>query len=322
MKRSLSKTEEQRSASVAVIIPAYNEEKTIADVVAEYRKALPEATIFVGDNNSQDDTVRFAEEAGAQVIPCDAQGKGNAVRFMLQSIDSDVYVMTDADLTYSATNIRELLDPVLEKQADMVVGSRVQISRRAFSLSHKIGNAVLTTLLNRIFKVKLRDVLSGYRALSRQLVDDLILLAEGFEIEAELTIRSLQEGYRIMEVPVDYRHRPEGSDSKLNTWGDGFLILYTIITLFRDYNPMFFFFLLSFVFFLGGLGAGVYIFIGYLQTGNMYHVGLAIFTALCILLSAIIFMMGLVLDSFHNSWRLTQEGMRRLFRQKSRDNED
>jgi glycosyltransferase involved in cell wall biosynthesis len=308
--------------TVAVIIPAYNEESTIGDVVSEYRKALPEATLYVGDNNSHDDTVLHAEKAGAQVIPCDTQGKGHAVRHMLQSIDADIYVMTDADLTYSAANIRELLDPVMEKRADMVVGSRVQVSRRAFSFSHKIGNFILTSLLNRIFKVRLKDILSGYRVLSRRLVDDLILLAEGFEIEAELTIRSLQEGYRILEIPVDYRHRPEGSDSKLNTWGDGFLILYTIITLFRDYNPMFFFFILSFIFFLGGLGSGVYIFISYLQTGKMYNVGLAIFTALCILLSAIIFMMGLVLDSFHNSWRLTQEGMRRLFRQRLRERDE
>ena len=319
MKRSSDKVSEPERKRIVVLIPAFNEEKTICDVVEEYHRALPEADIVVGDNNSTDDTVRFAREAGAKVIHCEAQGKGNAVRYMLQHIEADLYVMTDADLTYSASNIRELLEPVLERQADMVVGSRIQISKRAFSLSHKVGNVILTTLLNRIFKVKLKDILSGYRVLSRRLVENLILLAEGFEIEAELTIRTLQEHYRIIEVPVDYRKRPEGSSSKLNTWGDGFLILYTIITLFRDYNPMFFFFILSFLFFLGGLGAGIYVLIGYLQTGKMYHVGLAIFTALCILLSAVVFMMGLVLDSFHNSWRITQEGMRRLYRREKRD---
>jgi hypothetical protein len=159
--------------------------------------------------------------------------------------------------------------------------------------------------------VKLKDILSGYRVMNRKLVDNLILLAGGFEIEAELTIRSLQERFRILEIPVNYRSRPEGSDSKLNTWGDGLLILYTIITLFRDYNPMIFFILLSTFFFTSGVISGTYIFIIYLQTGAMYHIGLAIYTALSILLSAIIFLMGLLLDSFHNSWKLTQESMRR-----------
>lgn len=296
---------------LAVIIPAYNEEVTIAEVVKEYREALPEASIYVGDNNSRDRTAELAEKAGAVVISCEQQGKGNAVRKMLENVDADIYIMIDADLTYSADNVLELIEPVKNRQADMVVGSRKQISDKAFSFSHKIGNFVLTTILNRIFKVKLKDILSGYRVMSRRLVEKLILLAEGFEIEAELTIRTLQEHFKIIEVPIDYRHRPEGSDSKLSTWGDGFLILYTIITLFRDYNPMIFFVLVSMFFLLVGVTTGTYIFIIYLQTGMMYHIGLAIVTALSIMLSAIVFMLGLLLDSFNNSWRLTQESMRR-----------
>lgn len=296
---------------LAVIIPAYNEEVTIAEVVKEYREALPEATIYVGDNNSKDRTAELAEKAGAVVIPCEQQGKGNAVRKILENVDADIYIMIDADQTYSAENVRELIEPVKKGTADMVVGSRKQISDQAFSLSHKIGNFVLTTILNRIFKVRLKDILSGYRVMSRRLVEKLILLAEGFEIEAELTIRTLQESFKIIEVPIDYRHRPEGSDSKLSTWGDGFLILYTIITLFRDYNPMIFFVLVSMFFLLVGITTGTYIFIVYLQTGMMYHIGLAIVTALSIMLSAIVFMLGLLLDSFNNSWRLTQESMRR-----------
>jgi len=297
--------------NIAVIIPAYNEEKTIANVINEYRTALPEATIYVGDNNCVDQTALRAKEAGATVIPCEQQGKGNAVRKMLESIDADIYIMIDADETYSASNVRELIAPVKSGKVDMVVGARQQTSKKAFSFSHKIGNIILTSILNRTFKVKLRDILSGYRVMSRRLVENLILLAEGFEIEAELTIRTLQERYKIVEIPIDYRNRPEGSDSKLNTWGDGFLILYTIVTLFRDYNPMMFFVILSLIFLTAGLVSGSYIFAIYLQTGTMYHVGLAIFTALAIMLSAIIFMMGLLLDSFHNSWRLTQESMRR-----------
>lgn len=296
---------------IAVIVPAYNEEKTIANVIREYRQAVPEAKIYVGDNNSRDHTAARAREAGAEVIPCEQQGKGNAVRKMLDLIEADIYVMIDADETYSAANIRELIEPVKSGNADMVVGARKQTSKKAFSFSHKIGNKILTTLLNRIFKVKLQDILSGYRVMSKRLVDNLILMAEGFEIETELTIRSLQERFRIIEIPIEYRNRPAGSDSKLNTWGDGFLILYTIITLFRDYNPMVFFVGLSLLCFGAGLISGTYIFILYLKTGLMYHIGLAIFTALSIMLSAIIFMMGLLLDSFRNSWRLTQESMRR-----------
>lgn len=296
---------------IAVIIPAYNEEKTIQNVINEYREALPEATIYVGDNNCIDETSQRALEAGAKVIPCERQGKGNAVRKMFEVINADIYIMIDADETYSASNVRELIKPIQEGSADMVVGSRSQISDQAFSFSHKIGNKVLTTILNRSFKVKLKDILSGYRVMSKNLVEHLILLAEGFEIEAELTIRTLQEHFKIIEMPVDYRNRPEGSDSKLNTWGDGFLILYTIITLFRDYNPMMFFVSVS-IFFLGsGLISGSFVLISYIQTGKMYHIGLSVFTALSILLSSIIFMMGLLLDSFYNSWRLNQENMRR-----------
>ena len=296
---------------IAVIIPAYNEEKTIANVVKEYMQALPKAEVYVGDNNSKDKTAVLAEQAGAKVIPCERQGKGNAVRKMLEVIKADIYVMIDADETYSASNINDLLKPVIEGKADMVVGARKQISKKSFSFSHRIGNFVLTTLLNRIFKVDLKDILSGYRVMSRKMVDRLILLAEGFEIEAELTIRTLREHFNIIEIPIDYRNRPEGSDSKLSTWGDGFLILYTIITLFRDYNPMVFFFSLSLFFFATGMVSGLYIFYIYLKLGVMYHIGLAIYTALSIMLSAIIFMMGLLLDSFNNSWKLTQESMHR-----------
>ena len=296
---------------IAVLLPAYNEEKTIVSVVEEYKKALPEATIYVGDNNCIDRTAELARQAGAEVILCERQGKGHAMRRMFESIDADIYIMTDADLTYSATNIHELIEPVKSGKADMVVGARRQISKKAFSFSHKIGNFILTTLLNRVFKVRLKDILSGYRVMSRGLVQNLILLSEGFEIEAELTIRSLREHFRIIEIPVDYRNRPTGSDSKLDTWGDGFLILQTIITLFRDYNPMIFFVIMSMLFFISGLTSGTYIFVIYLQTGKMYHIGLAIFTTLSILLSAIIFLMGLLLDSFNNSWRITQESMRR-----------
>lgn len=296
---------------IAVIIPAYNEEKTITNVIQEYRQALPQADIYVGDNNSRDRTAEKARQAGAIVIPCEKQGKGNAVRKMLDLVMADIYVMIDADETYSAANVHELLAPIIAGQADMVVGARRQVSAQSFSITHKIGNFILTTILNRFFKADFQDILSGYRIMNRRLVEQLILLAEGFEIEVELTIRTLQERFRIVEIPIDYRHRPKGSESKLSTWGDGFLILYTIVTLFRDYNPMIFFLGLSLIFFLIGMSSGLNILMIYLKTGMMYHIGLAVLTALSILLAAIIFLMGILLDSFHNSWRLTQESMRR-----------
>ncbi len=286
---------------LAVIIPAYNEEATIAEVVRDFKKALPEAGIYVGDNNSKDDTARRAKEAGAEVIYCGRQGKGFTVRTMFEEIDADIYVMVDADTTYSATKVRTLIDPVVQKEADMVIGTRSQTSKKSFTFSHRIGNRILTSLINFIFRVKLKDVLSGYRVISKKMLGDLALLARGFELEVELTIRALQEGYRILDIPIEYRERPKGSVSKLRTWGDGFLIFYTIITLFRDYNPMMFFFILSLIFFIAGLVSGLDILIIFLTTGHMYHLGLAIFTAICILLSAIIFFMGLLLDSLNNS---------------------
>lgn len=292
--------------NIAVIIPAFNEEKTIANVIKEFRLALPEANIFVGNNNSQDQTEQRARDAGAEIIFCNRKGKGHTIRKLLENIDADIYIMVDADETYSASNVRELIAPVLQEKADMVIGVRKEVSKKAFSLSHRIGNKILTIILNKIFKVKLKDILSGYRVMSRKLVTDLILLAKGFELEVELTIRALQEDFTIIDIPIDYRHRPKGSVSKLSTYGDGFLILYTILTLFRDYNPMVFFVILSLFFFSIGLVSGIYIFIIFLLTGNMYHIGLAIFTALNILLSTIIFMMGLLLDSLNNNLRLIQ----------------
>lgn len=296
--------------NLAVIIPAFNEEQTIANVIREFHQNLPEAKIYVGDNNSQDQTANRAKEAGAEVISCSRKGKGYAIRNMLEKIDADIYVMVDADETYNISNVRELIEPVLQNKADMVIGFRRKASKKAFTFSHKIGNKILTLILNKFFKVKLKDVLSGYRVMNRNVVDNLILLAKGFELEVELTIRVLQEGFRIVDVPTEYRHRPKGSVSKLSTWGDGFLILYTIITLFRDYNPMMFFLALASCFFIIGMVSGIDILVIFLLTGQMYHVGLAIFTALSILLSAFIFMMGLLLDSFNNSWRLTQSTIR------------
>lgn len=292
--------------NLAVIIPAYNEEPTIAGVVNEFKSALPEAKIYVGDNNSQDETARLAQEAGAEVIFCSRKGKGHTVRKMFEEIDSDYYIMIDGDQTYSAANVREMIAPVVQGKADMVIGVRKQASKRSFSTTHRFGNRILTSFINFFFRVKLNDVLSGYRIISKKMVDDLMLLAKGFELEVELTIRALQEGFTIVDMPAEYRHRPKGSVSKLSTWGDGFLILYTILTLFRDYNPMMFFFALSLLFFVVGMISGLDILVIFLFTGHMYHMGLAIFTAICILLSAFIFMMGLLLDSMNNSLRLTQ----------------
>ncbi len=296
---------------IAVIIPAFNEEQTIVNVIEEFKQVLSDAKIYVGNNNSQDKTAELAKEAGAEVIFCRKKGKGYTVRKLFDKINADIYIMVDADGTYSLSNIQEHIELVLRDKADMVIGVRKATSKKALSFSHWLGNKLLTSVLNRFFRVKLKDVLSGYRVISRKVVDDLILLAKGFELEVELTIRALQEGFTIIEMPVEYRQRPAGSISKLSTWEDGLLILYTVITLFRDYSPMIFFSVISLLFFCSGFVSGIDILIIFLKTGKMYHIGLAIFTALSILLSAIIFILGLLLDSFNKSWRLNQESMRR-----------
>jgi glycosyltransferase involved in cell wall biosynthesis len=227
---------------IAVLIPCFNEETTISEVVRQFRAVLPSAAIYVFDNNSADGSVARARAAGATVLFERRQGKGYVVQSMFREVDADVYVMVDGDNTYPAREVEKLVTPIRSGEADMVIGSRLHRGASSqFRFFNRLGNRFFLLLLNSIFKVHLSDLLSGYRAFSRRLVRGMPLFGGGFETEAELTIKALQRGYRIQEVPIDLVPRPRGSRSKIRLLQDGFVILNTILTLFRDYKPLTFF---------------------------------------------------------------------------------
>jgi glycosyltransferase involved in cell wall biosynthesis len=255
---------------VAVLIPCYNEELTVEQVVGDFKSKLPEAEIFVYDNNSTDKTSEIAKRAGAIVRRENRQGKGFVVQRMFREIDADVYVMIDGDSTYPPNEVLKLINPILNDEADMVVGSRLMTdSASDFKKLNRFGNNVFLWTINYIFKVKLTDILSGYRAFNRNFVKNIPLFGGGFEIETELTIKSLARSYRIVEIPVKLTVRPEGSNSKINIVRDGILIFNMIFSLFRDYKPLTFFgsiglLLMFFGFLIGGMV--VYEFI---QTGTV-----------------------------------------------------
>jgi glycosyltransferase involved in cell wall biosynthesis len=241
---------------VAVLIPCYNEELTIADVVREFRAELPRAAIYVFDNNSTDRTAAHALAAGACVHRERRQGKGYVIQSMFRDVDADVYVLVDGDGTYAAGSVHRLMAPILAGETDMVIGSRLhRESHSAFRFLNRFGNRSFLWLINSIFRVKLTDVLSGFRAFSRQFVKGIPLFGGGFEIETELTIKALYRGYRLLEVPVDLATRPEGSYSKIRHFRDGIIITKTIFALFRDYKPLTFFGSLGLL--LVGVGAVV-----------------------------------------------------------------
>jgi glycosyltransferase involved in cell wall biosynthesis len=228
---------------IAVLIPCYNEVQTVGKVVKDYKKALPEAEIFVYDNNSTDSTDKAARKAGATVRYEKRQGKGNVVRSQFREIDADVYLLVDGDDTYPAEHARDMVDLVLSGQADMVIGDR--LSSTYFTenkrFGHNFGNVLVRFLINKLFKAKVHDIMTGQRAFSYQFVKTFPVLAKGFEIETEMTIHALDKNLKLVELPVDYRDRPAGSVSKLDTIGDGFLVMKTIFNLVREYKPLFFF---------------------------------------------------------------------------------
>ena len=227
---------------IAVLIPALNEEQTIADVVHAFRAALPNARIIVFDNASTDGTSPRARAAGAEVRLEQRRGKGNVVQSMFRSIDADVYVMVDGDATYPADRVEDLIAPIVNGTADMVIGSRLLHGTESdFRALNRMGNVFYATLLRSLFRSRITDLLSGYRAFSRRLVKTLPLLGGGFETEAEMTIKAVHRGFRVVEVPVSLVSRPEGSKSKIRVVQDGWLILNAIVSLFRDYKPLTFF---------------------------------------------------------------------------------
>ena len=254
---------------IAILIPCYNESKTIAKVVGDFKKQLPDADIYVYDNNSTDNTANVARQAGAIVRYEHRQGKGNVVRRMLADIEADCYLLVDGDDTYPSDNAKEMCDIVLNEHYDMVIGDRLsstyfQENKRPF---HDYGNRFVRYAINQIFHSDIKDIMTGYRALSRHLVMSVPLLSEGFEIETELTINVLDNQLRIKQIPIEYRDRPIGSTSKLSTFKDGIKIIATIFRLFRDYKPLVFFSWISSFLILASLLILLPVFIEYLQTG-------------------------------------------------------
>ena len=228
---------------IAVLIPCYNESKTVAKVVHDFKEVLPEAVIYVYDNNSTDGTAEIARKAGAVVRPEYQQGKGNVIRRMFREIDAQCYIMADGDDTYPAEFAREMTNRVLERNADMVVGDRLSSTyftenKRPF---HNFGNSLVRGTINRLFKSNIKDIMTGYRAFSYQFVKTFPVLSQGFEIETEMSIHAVDKNMAVENVIIDYRDRPEGSESKLNTYSDGAKVLFTILRLYKNYKPLGFF---------------------------------------------------------------------------------
>lgn len=237
-----SDVRDRGQASVAVLIPCYNEEITVGDVVKQFRAELPEADIYVCDNNSSDRTVEIAREAGARLLFEPRQGKGHVVQTMFRQVDADIYVMVDGDGTYPPANVHELMRPVLDDEADMVIGSRLHAeSQSQFHRFNLFGNRLVALLFRVLFSVPLTDILSGYRAFNRKFVKVIPLVSGGFDTEMELTGKAVAQGHRIAEVPVGLRHRPAGSYSKANLFIHGPINLFSMSLLFRDYRPLAFY---------------------------------------------------------------------------------
>ena len=254
---------------IAVLIPCYNEEKTIGKVVRDAKAALPEATIYVYDNNSTDRTVEIAREAGAVIKHEYMQGKGNVIRRMFREIDAESYIMVDGDDTYPMEFAGEMVDKVLNHNADMVVGDRLSSTyftenKRPF---HNFGNSIVRGSINQLFGCDIKDIMTGFRAFSYQFVKTFPVMSKGFEIETEMTIHAVSNNMQVENVIVEYRDRPEGSESKLNTYSDGIKVIFTIIRLYREYKPFGFFGLLSLLLLAISVGFFVPVLLDYMHTG-------------------------------------------------------
>ena len=283
---------------IAVLIPCYNEELTVAKVVSDFRAVLPEAEIYVYDNNSTDNTVFEAEHAGAVVGSEQRQGKGNVVRRMFSDIDAECYLLVDGDDTYPAENAREMCDLVLNGRADMVIGDRLSSTyftenKRPF---HNFGNRIVRLLINKLFNNHIKDIMTGYRAFSYDFVKGFPVLSKGFEIETEMTIHAVDKNYKLVEIPVTYRDRPEGSVSKLNTYSDGMKVLKTIAVLFKEYKPMGFFGLISILLVLISLIFLIPPFAGYFATGEVAKFPSLIVGCFIFLTSILSLMCGIILQ--------------------------
>lgn len=283
---------------VAILIPCYNESKTIEKVIKDYKKVLPEADIYVYDNNSTDGTDKIAKKAGAIVRYEYRQGKGNVIRTMFKEIDADCYLMIDGDDTYPCENAKEMCDLVLSGRADMVIGDR--LSSTYFTenkrLFHNFGNKLVRFLINKLFNNNIKDIMTGYRAFSYEFVKGFPVLSKGFEIETEMTIHAVDKNFKLVEIPVNYKDRPEGSESKLNTYVDGFKVLKTIAMLFKEYKPASFFNIISIICLIISLILGIPVLGEYFETGLVPRFPTLIVSGIALLVALLLCITGIILQ--------------------------
>ncbi|AIM16232.1 MULTISPECIES: glycosyltransferase family 2 protein [Neobacillus] len=285
---------------IAILVPCYNEEQTIGKVIDDFKRELPEAKIYVYDNNSSDRTYEIAQQHGAIVKKETMQGKGNVVRSMFREIDADIYVMVDGDDTYPAEFVHEMIKPIMNKEANMVIGDRLSNgtyfneNKRMF---HNFGNNLVKNLINFLYKSDIKDIMTGYRAFDKLFVKSMPIMSPGFEIETEMSLHALDKRFKIVEVPIDYRDRPEGSESKLNTFSDGIKVINMIFTLFKEFKPFQFFSLWSSVLLILGLAVGLPVIYEFIKTDYITKVPSAILAVGLVILAVLLFAVGLILDT-------------------------
>ena len=285
------------SPRIAVLVPCFNEEAAVANVVADFRKVLPSAQIYVYDNNSKDRTAAIAREAGAEVRAERRQGKGHVVRRMFADIDADIYVLVDGDATYDAPSAPRMIEMLVREHLDMVVGLRVDQNKAAYRAGHRTGNLLLTRFLAEVFGRDFKDILSGYRVFSRRFVKSFPVLSDGFEIETELSVHALELALPVAEIETPYFARPEGSFSKLNTWRDGFRILGTMLKLYRSEKPLRFFTAIGIFLALVSVGLAIPIFVTYVQEGIVPRLPTAVLSTGLMIVAILSMSSGLVLDT-------------------------
>ncbi len=288
---------EDAKPEIAILVPCYNEATTVRKVVEDFRREIPEATVYVFDNNSTDGTAEIAREAGAVVIREKKQGKGHVVAAMLEKVDADYYVMVDGDDTYPANRVRDLLAPVMAEDADLVVGQRVaEDEAAAYRRFHVLGNWFVRTLINLIFGASLKDIMSGYRAFTREVAMNLPVIAYGFDIETEMTLQCLYRRWVIKEIPMVYRERPEGSESKLNTFQDGLRVIFRILSVFRSYKPLTFFGGLGILLLLCGGICGAAVWFGSWPSGSGYRMALSVLSITLVAMSLMAASIGAIVQ--------------------------
>ena len=298
---------------IAILIPCFNEELTIGNVIEQFRNELPDALIYVFDNNSTDHTAERAQEKGAIILREWRRGKGFVVQSMFREIDADIYIMVDGDGTYPAANIHSLLEPVLRNDADMVVGSRLSaVSQSEFRVANRMGNYLFRVLTRSIFKTRIEDMLSGYRVFNRGIVKQLPLISGGFEIETELTIKALERGYRVVELPVNLSSRPEGSHSKIRHIHDGLVILNMIFSLARDYKPFTVFGSIGLLLMIAGFIPGTIVLVEFLHTGLVPRLPSAVLAVGLVVSGLVVALAGLILHTLARRFQELDLQMRLL----------